>query len=97
MVISILFISRTIALEEARFKITEGLFNPDFWGLDSPGIHHLVQKAIQATGVDARKQIAENIYVSGGVTMLPGFVERLSKEMIKLSKTKIVPKVRFLD
>lgn len=55
----------------------------------------MVQKAIQATSVDARKQIAENIYVSGGVTMLPGFVERLTKEVAKLSKTKIVPKVRY--
>lgn len=84
---------RNITLEEARFKIPEGLFNPDLWGLDSPGIHHLVQKAIYATSVDVRKRIAENIYVSGGVTMLPGFVERLSKEVAKLSKTKIIPKV----
>lgn len=84
---------KTITLEEARFKIPEGLFNPDLWGLDSPGIHHLVQKAIQATSVDARKRIGENIYVSGGVTMLPGFVERLSKEVTKLNKAKFTPKV----
>ncbi|XP_054721186.1 uncharacterized protein LOC129230973 [Uloborus diversus] len=82
-----------ISLDDARFKIPEGLFKPELWGLDNQGIHQLVQKAIQATSVDARKRIAESIYVSGGVTMLPGFVERLSKEVSKLSKTKVMPKV----
>ncbi|GFR11272.1 putative actin-9 [Trichonephila clavata] len=80
-------------LDDARFKVPEGLFKPSLWGLDNAGIHQLVQKAIQATGVDVRKKIAENIYVSGGVTTTPGFVERLLKELLILNKPRIVPKV----
>ncbi|KAF8790066.1 Actin-like protein [Argiope bruennichi] len=80
-------------LDDARFCVPEGLFKPSLWGLDNPGVHKLVQKAIQATGVDVRKKIAENIYVSGGVTMIPGFVERLLKELSTLNKPRIVPKV----
>ncbi|GBM10315.1 Actin-10 [Araneus ventricosus] len=80
-------------LDDARFKVPEGLFKPSLWGLDNPGVHKLVQKAIQATGVDVRKKIAENIYVSGGVTMIPGFVERLLKELSTLNKPRITPKV----
>ncbi|GFY66044.1 actin [Trichonephila inaurata madagascariensis] len=80
-------------LEEARFQVPEGFFHPSLWGLDNAGIHQLVQKAIQATGVDVRKKIAENIYVSGGVTTIPGFVERLLKELSILNTPRIVPKV----
>ncbi|GFY29844.1 actin [Trichonephila clavipes] len=80
-------------LDEARFQVPEGLFQPNLWGLDNAGIHQLVQKAIQATGVDVRKKIAENIYVSGGVTTIPGFVERLLKELSILNKPRIVPQV----
>ncbi|GIY76886.1 actin, non-muscle 6.2 [Caerostris darwini] len=80
-------------LDDARFKIPEGLFKPTLWGLDNPGLHKLTQKAIQATGVDVRKKIAENIYVSGGITMIPGFVERLLKELSNLNKPRITPKI----
>ncbi|KAG8200144.1 hypothetical protein JTE90_018929 [Oedothorax gibbosus] len=85
--------AQSATLDDARFKTPEGLFQPELWGLDSPGIHKLVHKAIHATGVDVRKKIAEHIYVSGGVTMIPGFVERLLKEVSDLNKPKIVPKV----
>ncbi|GFU37876.1 actin [Nephila pilipes] len=86
------FIQQAV-LDDARFKVPEGLFKPSLWGLDNPGIHQLVQKAIQATSVDVRKKIAENIYVSGGVTTTPGFVERLLKELSILNKPRIIPKV----
>jgi hypothetical protein len=36
-----------IELDCGRFHGPEGLFKPELWGLDSPGIHKLVYKAIQ--------------------------------------------------
>lgn len=35
-----------ISLELGRFQITEGLFHPEAWGLDNPGVQKLVHKAI---------------------------------------------------
>ena len=39
--------SSEISLELGRFQVTEGLFHPEAWGLDNPGIQKLVHKAIQ--------------------------------------------------
>lgn len=33
-------------MELGRFQITEGLFHPEAWGLDNPGVQKLVHKAI---------------------------------------------------
>lgn len=41
------FFSREVSLELGRFQVTEGLFHPEAWGLDNPGIQKLVHKAIQ--------------------------------------------------
>lgn len=39
--------NRNVSLELGRFQVTEGLFHPEAWGLDNPGVHTLVHKAIQ--------------------------------------------------
>lgn len=41
----------SITLDFGRFQATEGLFNPDAWGLDHPGLHKLVHKAIMVSTV----------------------------------------------
>ena len=63
---------RSITIDTARFRCTEGLFSPDKWGKDHPGIHTLTQKAIMACSMDMRKQMCRNIYLSGGTSLLPG-------------------------
>lgn len=45
------FCFRSISLDFGRFQATEGLFNPDAWGLDHPGLHKLVHKAIMVSPV----------------------------------------------
>lgn len=82
-----------VSLDTGRFQVSEGLFNPDLWGLDSPGLHKLVHQAIQSSGVDVRRHITESIYVSGGVTLLPGFVERLEAEISKLTLPRLKPQI----
>ncbi|KAF4523575.1 hypothetical protein B566_EDAN014323 [Ephemera danica] len=37
----------TITLDSGRFQPTEGLFSPEAWGLDNPGVHKMVHRAIQ--------------------------------------------------
>lgn len=43
--------------------------------------------------VDVRRELYKNIVLSGGTTMFPGIVERLSKEMSELAPPSIAVKV----
>ncbi|XP_068248556.1 LOW QUALITY PROTEIN: uncharacterized protein [Palaemon carinicauda] len=83
----------SISLDFGRFQATEGLFNPDAWGLDHPGIHKLVHKAIMECSMDIRKEMSRSIFLAGGVTQLPGLVERLTTEIDNLTPPAIRPKV----
>ncbi|KAG8195652.1 hypothetical protein JTE90_004987 [Oedothorax gibbosus] len=82
-----------VILDIGRFHVPEGIFTPENWGLDNPGLHKLVHHAIQECGVDLRREMSRSIYLSGGVTLLPGLVERLQTEVDKLTPKTITPKV----
>ncbi|XP_037070966.1 actin-like isoform X2 [Pollicipes pollicipes] len=84
---------RRITLDSGRFQAAEGLFTPEAWGLDNKGVHKLVHKAVQECSVDIRKEMVRSIYLAGGVTLLPGFAERLQAEMDKLTPPSVTPKV----
>lgn len=79
---------KSVTLGSERFEIGEGLFKPELWGLDHPGIHMLVHKAICECGVDDRKEMASNIFLSGGISLIEGFKERLEAELEKLIPSK---------
>ncbi len=51
-------------------------------GKEYQGIHELTFTSIMKSDVDVRKNLYENIVLSGGTTMFNGIAERLSKEMI---------------
>ena len=68
-----------------RFEACEGLFKPELWGLDQAGIHVLVHKAIRECGMDVRKTMTQHIFLAGGLTLIPGFKERLEVEMERLN------------
>lgn len=80
--------------ESARFKAVEGLFNPEIWGLDGQGIHKLIQKAIQSSSMDLRREMARSIYLCGGMSRIPGLKERLEKELKLLFPPNLTIKVR---
>ena len=63
---------RSVTVDTARHRCTEGLFKPSVWGKDNPGIHELTFKAIMACSIDMRKQMCRNIYLSGGGSMSKG-------------------------
>lgn len=82
-----------ITLDYGRFQAPEGLFTPDLWGLDNPGLHKLVHFAIKECSMDIRREMARSIYISGGVSLLHGFAERLQAEVDKLTPPTVTPKV----
>ena len=64
------------------------------WHNRCDGIHKMVYNSIKKCDIDLHKVMYGNIVLSGGSTMLPGFVDRLSKEMTALApsiyKIKVV-------
>ncbi len=67
-----------------RFEAAEGLFRPELWGRDQPGLARLVARAVAECGMDVRKEMAASVYLSGGTTLLPGLKARLEAELCRL-------------
>ena len=74
----------SVVLGVERFQVTEGLFKPELWGLDQAGIHVLVKKAITECSLDMRKEVSQSIFLSGGLSLIPGFKHRLEVELGKI-------------
>ncbi|GFO44483.1 histone-lysine N-methyltransferase SETMAR [Plakobranchus ocellatus] len=69
----------------SRFKSPEGFFNVDLWEMDYPTLQKLIHRAIQTCPMDNRRHMWRAVFLSGGVTMMPGFAERLERELTKLA------------
>ena len=67
-----------------RFRATEIMFNPELFGYENPSIEKLAYNSIMNCDIDFRKYMIENVIVSGGNTMHPGFIERLNSELGKM-------------
>lgn len=72
----------------SRFKVPESLFEPkiipDNMGIDTTnllGIHQMMFNSVSSCDVDIRKELFLNIVFSGGTTLIPGFQERLQREL----------------
>jgi actin beta/gamma 1 len=85
---------QVITIGAERFRCPEVLFQPNFIGLESEGIDKLTYKSILKCDIDIRKDLYQNIVMSGGSTMYQGIPERIQKEIKSLApdsmKIKIV-------
>lgn len=77
-----------IILNKERFMVPEFLFKPEMYpkilSVTNDGIHKICNDSIFSTEPEIRKDLYENICLSGGSTIFPGFRERLEKEMKSL-------------
>lgn len=80
-------------LDLGRFQCPEGLFRPELWGLDCPGLGKLLQRALQECSLDVRRQMARSVFLSGGLSLLPGLPQRLQSELDALTPDSLQPKV----
>jgi actin len=82
-----------VKLCSERFEFAETLFRP--WMDDSRlgGIQHALFDSITKFDPVIRRDLYANIILSGGTTMLPGFPERLEKEIKLLAPAKASVKV----
>ena len=74
-----------ITVGNERFRCPECLFQPSFLGMEAAGIHNLTTQSIMKTDIDLRKELFNNIVISGGTTMYKGLAERLQKEITTLA------------
>ena len=76
---------QVVTIGNERFRCPEALFQPQFIGMESSGIHEATYDAIMKCDVDIHKELFGNIILSGGTTMLPGIADRMQKEISTLA------------
>ncbi|KAI3410947.1 Actin-2 [Globodera pallida] len=89
---------QVITVGNERFRCPEALFQPSLLGFKSAGIHEMICDAINNCDIenchsDIRKELYENIVMSGGSTMFPGIVERMQKEITALAPPTMEVKI----
>ena len=77
-----------IRISNEKFEAPEILFNPYLIGKDVEGIQNLVYKSIINSPIDTRICLFNNITLSGGSTLFPGFVTRIENEIKSIYKEK---------
>jgi len=82
-----------ITVGNERFRCPEVLFQPQFIGMESAGIHETTFNSIMKCDIDIRKDLYANIVLSGGTTMYEGIAERITKEITNLAPPSMKIKV----
>jgi len=84
---------QVITVGAERFRCAEVLFNPSLIGKENEGIHKLTFNSILKCDIDIRKDLYQNIVLSGGSTMFPGIDTRLKKEITALAPAAVKVKI----
>lgn len=85
----------TVNVNAPRFLAPEALFYPDLIkeGDETKGMHGLCYQSIIDCDLDVRKDLYENIILSGGSTLYEGLPDRVEQEVDKLCPQQGVVKV----
>jgi actin-related protein len=78
-----------ISFGDQAIRCPEVLFKPGMIGKDHQGVHQAVYSTIQRCDIDVRRDLFENMLLSGGSTMFPGINDRLVKEVKMLANTGV--------
>ena len=84
---------QVIVIGNERFRCPEALFQPSLLDMKSPGIHEITFSSIMKCDISLRKELYQNIVLSGGSTMFPGIAERMKKELVDLAPTTMQIKI----
>ncbi|MFH4981545.1 hypothetical protein AB6A40_008254 [Gnathostoma spinigerum] len=71
-----------IKLGNERFRCPEVLFRPALLGMEAEGIDKMLLFSVTQSDVDVRRDLFENIILSGGSSMFPGMPDRLQDNLI---------------
>jgi actin len=83
----------TMKVGTQRFRCPEALFKPSMINLEADGFQDMTFKSINKCDMDVKRDLYNNIVLSGGTTMFRGLPERLQKEIQNLAPSSVTPKV----
>jgi len=84
---------KMITVGDERFRCPEVLFKPTMIGKEFGGIHKIVWQSIEKCDIDIRKDLWQNVVLSGGTTMFQGIDDRLHKELSDLAPSSVKVKI----
>lgn len=84
---------QNITIGSERFRAPEALFQPSFIGQETVGIHETCYNSIMKCDVDIRKDLYNNIVLSGGTTMYPGIADRMQREISALAPSSMKARI----
>ena len=73
--------NNTIMIGRERFEAPEILMNPSLLELEDGGMANMIYDSITGCDLDIQKELAQNIWLSGGTSMTPGLSSRLEQEL----------------
>ena len=85
-----------VTIKDQRIRCPEVLFKPDIIGKDGVGIAKACYNSIQKCDLDKRKDLYNNIVLSGGNSMFNGLKERLIKEIKYLAPNSMEEEVSVI-
>lgn len=77
----------TITVGSERFRCAEVLFRPALLGMDQPGLSRITLDSIDKCDLDVRKELYNNVVLSGGTTMIEGIAGRMVRELTEGAPT----------
>lgn len=84
---------QVITVGQERFQCPEALFKPEMLGNEMTGMHLTTYNSIMKTDIDIRKDLYNNMVMSGGTTMFDGIANRVQKEVEALAPASMKIKV----
>ncbi|XP_078367555.1 actin-related protein 2-like isoform X2 [Oculina patagonica] len=75
---------QVVKMECERFGAPEALFQPNLIGVDKVGVAEMLFDTLQAADIETRADYYKQIVLCGGTTMLPGFPNRIEREIKQL-------------
>jgi len=77
---------QSVRIKETMCQVPEFLFNPmKLENIENRTVHELTADTIKECDLDVRRTLYDNIILSGGTTLIPGFADRLESEVQKLA------------
>jgi actin-like protein 6A len=95
---------KVLSIGAERFAAVEILFRPDKFeirndmdastGFRFNGVSDMVYSSVDSCDVDLRRELYNNIVLTGGTCLTPGFVERLYADLNEVAPPALKPKVQ---
>jgi len=82
-----------ITLGNERFRAPEAFFQPHLLGMETCGIHEILIRCITNCAIDVRRDLYNNVILSGGSTMYNGMADRLTKEITDIAPPTLKIKI----